>query len=70
MAFSSPPDAPSPSALDVPACPRRRECTVPLAPTFTANNRCGSYRGHTAPPTRSSRGSRFVLFMAGPGALE
>ncbi|XP_032312481.1 centrosomal protein of 131 kDa isoform X6 [Camelus ferus] len=39
MAFSSPPDAPSPSALDVPACPRRRECTVPLAPTFTANNR-------------------------------
>nr|XP_031531804.1 centrosomal protein of 131 kDa [Vicugna pacos] len=39
MAFSSPPDAQSPSALDVPAGPRRRECTVPLAPTFTANNR-------------------------------
>ncbi|XP_023507587.2 centrosomal protein of 131 kDa isoform X1 [Equus caballus] len=39
-AFTLPPDdARSPSTLDVPVGPRRRECTVPLAPSFTANNR-------------------------------
>lgn len=32
-------DTQSPGTLDVPVCPRRRECTVPLAPNFTANNR-------------------------------
>ncbi|XP_057572715.1 centrosomal protein of 131 kDa isoform X16 [Hippopotamus amphibius kiboko] len=38
-AFTSPPDAQSPGTLDVPVGLRRRECTVPLAPNFTANNR-------------------------------
>ncbi|KAF4012810.1 hypothetical protein G4228_003197 [Cervus hanglu yarkandensis] len=38
-AFTLPSDAQSPGALDVPVGPRRRECTVPLAPNFTANNR-------------------------------
>ncbi|XP_054449205.1 centrosomal protein of 131 kDa [Pteronotus mesoamericanus] len=38
-ALTLPPDARSPSALDVPAGPRRRERTIPLAPSFTANNR-------------------------------
>ncbi|XP_069399915.1 centrosomal protein of 131 kDa isoform X1 [Ovis canadensis] len=38
-AFTLPSDAQSPGALDVPVGPRRRECTVPLAPSFTANNR-------------------------------
>ncbi|XP_059989479.1 centrosomal protein of 131 kDa isoform X7 [Lagenorhynchus albirostris] len=38
-AFTLPPDAQSPGTLDVPVGPRRRECTVPLAPNFTANNR-------------------------------
>ncbi|KAF6092911.1 centrosomal protein 131 [Phyllostomus discolor] len=38
-ALTSPPKARSPSAPDVPAGPRRREFTVPLAPRFTANNR-------------------------------
>ncbi|MXQ87157.1 hypothetical protein E5288_WYG007636 [Bos mutus] len=37
-AFTLPSDAQSPGALDVPVGPRRRECTVPLAPNFTANN--------------------------------
>ncbi|XP_045630935.1 centrosomal protein of 131 kDa isoform X4 [Ursus americanus] len=38
-AFTSPPDCRSPSTVDMPVGPRRRECTVPLAPSFTANNR-------------------------------
>ncbi|CAK6438603.1 unnamed protein product [Pipistrellus nathusii] len=38
-ALPSPPAARSPCALDAPAGPRRREGTVPLAPSFTANNR-------------------------------
>ncbi|XP_059765095.1 centrosomal protein of 131 kDa isoform X5 [Balaenoptera ricei] len=38
-AFTLPPDAQSPGTLDVLVGPRRRECTVPLAPNFTANNR-------------------------------
>ncbi|XP_017919109.1 PREDICTED: centrosomal protein of 131 kDa [Capra hircus] len=38
-AFTLPSDAQSPGALDVPVGPRRRECMVPLAPSFTANNR-------------------------------
>uniref|UniRef100_A0A8C7BDV7 Centrosomal protein 131 n=1 Tax=Neovison vison TaxID=452646 RepID=A0A8C7BDV7_NEOVI len=38
-AFALPPDARSPSTVDAPVGPRRRECTVPLAPSFTANNR-------------------------------
>uniref|UniRef100_A0A7N5JQX5 Centrosomal protein 131 n=1 Tax=Ailuropoda melanoleuca TaxID=9646 RepID=A0A7N5JQX5_AILME len=38
-AFTSPPDCQSPSTVDAPVGPRRRECTVPLAPSFTANNR-------------------------------
>nr|XP_020731363.1 centrosomal protein of 131 kDa [Odocoileus virginianus texanus] len=38
-AFTLPSDAQSPGALDVPVGPRRRECTVPLAANFTANNR-------------------------------
>uniref|UniRef100_A0A8C2S8M5 Centrosomal protein 131 n=1 Tax=Capra hircus TaxID=9925 RepID=A0A8C2S8M5_CAPHI len=38
-AFTLPSDAQSPGALDVPVAPRRRECMVPLAPSFTANNR-------------------------------
>uniref|UniRef100_A0A8C6G1D6 Centrosomal protein 131 n=1 Tax=Moschus moschiferus TaxID=68415 RepID=A0A8C6G1D6_MOSMO len=38
-AFTLPSDAQSPGALDVPVGPRRRECMVPLAPNFTANNR-------------------------------
>ncbi|XP_058418053.1 centrosomal protein of 131 kDa [Diceros bicornis minor] len=39
-AFTLPPDdARSPSTLDAPVGPQRRECTVPLAPSFTANNR-------------------------------
>ncbi|XP_049491479.1 centrosomal protein of 131 kDa isoform X2 [Panthera uncia] len=38
-AFDSPPDSGSPGTLSAPVGPRRRECTVPLAPNFTANNR-------------------------------
>ncbi|XP_016061805.1 PREDICTED: centrosomal protein of 131 kDa-like [Miniopterus natalensis] len=38
-AFTLLPDAQSPGTMDVPVGPRRRECTVPLAPNFTANNR-------------------------------
>uniref|UniRef100_A0A8D1L1I6 Centrosomal protein of 131 kDa n=1 Tax=Sus scrofa TaxID=9823 RepID=A0A8D1L1I6_PIG len=38
-ALTLPCDTQSPGTLDVPVCPRRRECTVPLAPNFTANNR-------------------------------
>uniref|UniRef100_A0A8C0MLU1 Centrosomal protein 131 n=1 Tax=Canis lupus familiaris TaxID=9615 RepID=A0A8C0MLU1_CANLF len=38
-AFASPPDSRSPSTVGAPVGPRRRECTVPLAPSFTANNR-------------------------------
>ncbi|XP_026908006.1 centrosomal protein of 131 kDa isoform X2 [Acinonyx jubatus] len=38
-AFDSPPDSGSPCTLSAPVGPRRRECTVPLAPNFTANNR-------------------------------
>ncbi|XP_045428204.1 centrosomal protein of 131 kDa isoform X2 [Pipistrellus kuhlii] len=38
-ALPSPPAARSPCALDAPAGPRRREGAVPLAPSFTANNR-------------------------------
>ncbi|XP_044103179.1 centrosomal protein of 131 kDa isoform X1 [Neovison vison] len=38
-AFALPPDSRSPSTVDAPVGPRRRECTVPLAPSFTANNR-------------------------------
>ncbi|XP_036853260.2 centrosomal protein of 131 kDa isoform X1 [Manis javanica] len=38
-AFSLPPATQSPSTLSTPGGPRRRECTVPLAPNFTANNR-------------------------------
>ncbi|KAM5305981.1 LOW QUALITY PROTEIN: centrosomal protein of 131 kDa [Glossophaga mutica] len=34
-----PPEAQSPSSLDAPAGPRRRERAAPLAPRFTANNR-------------------------------
>lgn len=34
-----PPDTRSPSTPETPVGPRRRECTVPLAPSFTANNR-------------------------------
>nr|XP_019591264.1 PREDICTED: centrosomal protein of 131 kDa [Rhinolophus sinicus]XP_019591266.1 PREDICTED: centrosomal protein of 131 kDa [Rhinolophus sinicus] len=34
-----PPDTRSPSTPETPLGPRRRECTVPLAPSFTANNR-------------------------------
>ncbi|XP_011814821.1 PREDICTED: centrosomal protein of 131 kDa isoform X4 [Colobus angolensis palliatus] len=37
--FTLPPNARSASALDSPAGPRRKECTVALAPSFTANNR-------------------------------
>uniref|UniRef100_A0A2K5MC32 Centrosomal protein 131 n=1 Tax=Cercocebus atys TaxID=9531 RepID=A0A2K5MC32_CERAT len=37
--FTLPPNARSSSALDSPAGPRRKECTVALAPNFTANNR-------------------------------
>uniref|UniRef100_A0A2K5VY18 Centrosomal protein 131 n=1 Tax=Macaca fascicularis TaxID=9541 RepID=A0A2K5VY18_MACFA len=36
--FTLPPNAQSSSALDSPAGPRRKECTVALAPNFTANN--------------------------------
>ncbi|XP_044941645.1 centrosomal protein of 131 kDa isoform X1 [Mustela putorius furo] len=38
-AFAVSPDSRSPSTVDAPVGPRRRECTVPLAPSFTANNR-------------------------------
>uniref|UniRef100_A0A8C8XYC6 Centrosomal protein 131 n=1 Tax=Panthera leo TaxID=9689 RepID=A0A8C8XYC6_PANLE len=38
-AFDPPPDSGSPGTLSAPVGPRRRECTVPLAPNFTANNR-------------------------------
>ncbi|XP_039082475.1 centrosomal protein of 131 kDa isoform X2 [Hyaena hyaena] len=38
-AFASPPDSGSPGTPGAPLGPRRRECTVPLAPSFTANNR-------------------------------
>nr|XP_045744249.1 centrosomal protein of 131 kDa isoform X3 [Mirounga angustirostris] len=38
-AFTLPPDSRSPSTVDAPVGPRKRECTVPLAPNFTANNR-------------------------------
>uniref|UniRef100_A0A8C3X2L0 Centrosomal protein 131 n=1 Tax=Catagonus wagneri TaxID=51154 RepID=A0A8C3X2L0_9CETA len=38
-AFTLPPDTQSPGTLNAPVGPRRRECTVPLAPNFTANNR-------------------------------
>ncbi|XP_047563902.1 centrosomal protein of 131 kDa isoform X2 [Lutra lutra] len=38
-AFALPPDSRNPSTVDAPVGPRRRECTVPLAPSFTANNR-------------------------------
>ncbi|XP_027481833.1 centrosomal protein of 131 kDa [Zalophus californianus] len=38
-AFTLPPDSQSPSTVDAPVGPRKRECTVPLAPNFTANNR-------------------------------
>ncbi|PNI21823.1 CEP131 isoform 3 [Pan troglodytes] len=37
--FTLPSNARSSSALDSPAGPRRKECTVALAPNFTANNR-------------------------------
>uniref|UniRef100_A0A2I2YXG8 Centrosomal protein 131 n=1 Tax=Gorilla gorilla gorilla TaxID=9595 RepID=A0A2I2YXG8_GORGO len=37
--FTLPSNARSSSALDAPAGPRRKECTVALAPNFTANNR-------------------------------
>ncbi|XP_011823600.1 PREDICTED: centrosomal protein of 131 kDa [Mandrillus leucophaeus] len=37
--FTLPPNARSSSALDSPAGPRRKECTMALAPNFTANNR-------------------------------
>nr|XP_037849225.1 centrosomal protein of 131 kDa isoform X4 [Chlorocebus sabaeus] len=37
--FTLPPNARSSSALDSPVGPRRKECTVALAPNFTANNR-------------------------------
>ncbi|KAG8507523.1 Centrosomal protein of 131 kDa, partial [Galemys pyrenaicus] len=37
-AFASPPRAPS-ARTPTPAAPRRRECAVTLAPSFTANNR-------------------------------
>ncbi|XP_004404558.1 PREDICTED: centrosomal protein of 131 kDa [Odobenus rosmarus divergens] len=38
-AFTLPPDFQSPSTVDAPVGPRKRECTIPLAPNFTANNR-------------------------------
>ncbi|XP_032177638.1 centrosomal protein of 131 kDa isoform X2 [Mustela erminea] len=38
-AFAVSPESRSPSTVDAPVGPRRRECTVPLAPSFTANNR-------------------------------
>ncbi|XP_030874371.1 centrosomal protein of 131 kDa isoform X3 [Leptonychotes weddellii] len=38
-AFTLPPDSRSASTIDAPVGPRKRECTVPLAPNFTANNR-------------------------------
>ncbi|XP_054545207.1 centrosomal protein of 131 kDa [Talpa occidentalis] len=34
-----PPGAPRPRTPAAPACPRKRECPVTLAPSFTANNR-------------------------------
>ncbi|KAM5216884.1 centrosomal protein of 131 kDa [Hipposideros larvatus] len=37
--FTLPPDTQSPSTLDAPVGPQRREYAVPLAPSFTANNR-------------------------------
>ncbi|XP_047613639.1 centrosomal protein of 131 kDa isoform X4 [Phacochoerus africanus] len=56
-------DTQSPGTLDVPVCPRRRECTVPLAPNFTANNRSnkgavgncvtGMVHNHYTPPERT-----------------
>ncbi|KAK2500536.1 hypothetical protein MC885_006502 [Smutsia gigantea] len=39
QAFTLPPDAQSPHTLGTWGGPRRRECPVPLAPSFTANNR-------------------------------
>lgn len=68
-AFTLPPDAQSPGTLDVPVGPRRRECTVPLAPNFTANNRCAGCRATQPCPPRAPGGGRFVLFVSGPGCL-
>uniref|UniRef100_A0A8C0PRS2 Centrosomal protein 131 n=1 Tax=Canis lupus familiaris TaxID=9615 RepID=A0A8C0PRS2_CANLF len=62
-AFASPPDSRSPSTVGAPVGPRRRECTVPLAPSFTANNRSNKgtvgncvttmVHNHYTPPERA-----------------
>ncbi|CAK7289977.1 Centrosomal protein of 131 kDa [Vulpes lagopus] len=62
-AFTSPPDSRSPSTVGAPVGPRRRECTVPLAPSFTANNRSNKgtvgncvttmVHNHYTPPERA-----------------
>ncbi|XP_077922376.1 centrosomal protein of 131 kDa isoform X2 [Halichoerus grypus] len=62
-AFTLPPDSRSPSTVDMPVGPRKRECTVPLAPNFTANNRSNKgavgncvtsmVHNHYAPPDKA-----------------
>lgn len=74
-AFTLPPDTWSPSTLDTPVGPRRRECTVPLAPSFTANNRCDHCRCQAWPrPPKLMQGGRVwgvlcVLIVARPGCF-
>ncbi|KAK2112314.1 hypothetical protein P7K49_012061 [Saguinus oedipus] len=54
--FTLPSNALSSSALDSPADPRRKECPVALAPSFTANNRYGLCKYQDRHPWEAPRG--------------